>query len=128
MKTLILVFSLFLVSCGPSKEELDSYYKNRKEADSIKLVGEQIEIDYNRISKKEIKKPKYYLANQFNLITGTIIHWAPSNDEIFTWKYNGGSKPNRKIYVHIQDNDGMVRVMECNYFTWLNLHTGDILK
>jgi len=125
---ILLACLIFMISCGPSMEEINAIEKAKSDAiekskfDSINRVLEK-----QKIAAEE-KNKKYFLANQFDLIPGKIVGWAPTDDEIEKWKCNGGTVPDRIIYIHIQDQYGMVTVMKCNQMAWINLHTGDILR
>jgi plastocyanin len=117
------------MACGPSKEELDAWEKAK--ADSVAAVTQatqKAETEKQQAIANQEKPKKYFLANQFDLIPGTIVGWAPTDETIFTWKCNGGTVPDRAIYIHIQDQYGMVTVMKCNHMAWINLHTGDVLR
>lgn len=132
MKTIVVILSLFLIACGPSKEELEA--KLKRQADSTDAINalvasQKAETEKQEKIVREIK-PRYFLANQFDLIPGTIVGWAPTDEAIGNWKVDeaNGIEPKGKIYVHIQDTYGMITVMRCSYKAWLNLHTGDILR
>lgn len=120
------------MACGPSKEELDAWEKAKN--DSIAAVKAKVELEQKAETEKQQaianqeKTKKYFLANQFDLIPGTIVGWAPNDETIALWKSNGGTVPDRVIYIHIQDQYGMVTVMKCSHMAWINLHTGDVLR
>jgi predicted Fe-S protein YdhL (DUF1289 family) len=129
---ILAVCLLFLMACGPSKEELDAWKKAK--ADSTAAVTAQMlekqkqETEAQQKIVNDEKNKSYFLANQFDLVPGKVVGWAPSDGEIELWKSNGGTVPDRTIYIHIQDQYGMVTVMKCSHMAWLNLHTGDILR
>jgi hypothetical protein len=120
------------MACGPSKEELDAWEKAKQDsvtaATNRELEAQKLETEKQQKVANDEKNKKYFLANQFDLIPGKIVGWAPQDEEILTWKCNGGAVPDRTIYIHIQDQYGMVTVLKCNHMAWLNLHTGDVLR
>lgn len=132
LANIVCVSLIFLMACGPSKYELEM--RELAKQDSITAANaaleakQKAEIEKQQKIAEEAKTKKYFLANQFDLIPGTIVGWAPKDEEIETWVCNGGKVANRTIYIHIQDAYGQVTVMPCSYMAWLNLHTGDVLR
>ena len=123
MKNIIYLLPImFLLSCGPSAEEIETMKKIK--ADSIAAIQPVI-------VEEVIQQPKiqaYFTASDFNLIPGKIVGWAPTDEVIEEFKSNGGDKADREIYIHIQSETGKITIMECDVKAWINLHTGDILK
>jgi hypothetical protein len=129
----VLITLTVFVSCGPSLEEIEAREKTKVDsAAAVNALLEKQKIETENALKiaEEAKKKRYFLANQFDLIPGTIVGWAPTDETINKWEYNqaDGKEPKGKIYVHIQDSYGMVTVLPCSYRAWLNLHTGDVLR
>lgn len=127
MKKLLYILPLLiLVSCGPSRKQIEAQLKLQADSISGVEVGEPVEPV--EPVKEECKIKKYFIANDFKLTTGTVLDFTPSNEEVLTWECAGGTVKDRKIYIHIQDYSGMVTVMECDHRVWLNLYPGDVLK
>ena len=131
MKKIIGIFlcAIMIVSCGPSKEELDAQKERAKiTADSISTALIKVLEDSTEPEVKETTSNRltFYNASDFKLVPGKIIKWAPSDDAVI----DEGFKTDKffKCWVHLQQEDGSVKVMEVDEFAWRNLYTGDILK
>ena len=121
----IILCATMIVSCGPSKEELDA--RNKYIADSISAsIVSRLEETSEPEVKETTKRLTFYNASDFKLVPGKIIKWAPSDDAVI----EEGFKTDKffKCWVHLQQEDGSVKVMEVDEFAWRNLYTGDILK
>ena len=118
---IILIASMF-ASCGPSEEELE--YRQKQINDSVAAIV--VEPEVAEVKEVIPKRPTFYNASDFKLVPGTIIKWAPNDDD----KIEEGFKTDKffKCWVHLQQEDGSVKVMEVDEFAWRNLYTGDVLK
>lgn len=117
-----------LVSCGPSKAEIEMLEIERQaRVDSAIRQDSLTDAQLNQIQVEQATD--YYIASDFNLIPGIIVGWAPDEEVIQTWIC---SVRDGTIYVHIQDSNGggAIKAIECDYKTWVNLHnsTVNILK
>ena len=134
MKNIILIAisCLALISCGPSKEEIEA--RQRAIQDSIDAAQPSIDAEKRaadsiaQVAKNiEYRRQKgYYLASEFGLVPGIVVDWSPQDDDYIQQQLDAG-KP-LKIYIHIRQDDGAIRVLECDERTWHNIHTNDILK
>lgn len=130
MKKIIGIFlcAIMIVSCGPSREEIESAIARRHAiADSISAsIVSRLEETSEPEVKETTKRLTFYNASDFKLVPGKIIKWAPSDDAVI----EEGFKTDKffKCWVHLQQEDGSVKVMEVDEFAWRNLYTGDILK
>lgn len=126
MKKLLLL-PLFLIACGPSLEEIEAIEKRKH--DSIEVVRtEKLTDAIETLGPSDDDKPSYYSAAEFGLITGEVEMFAPTEEEIETWRSAGGEIPDGKIYIQIKSETGKITVMECEYKTWINIPVGSILK
>lgn len=117
---LIGVIAVIFSACGPSKEELERRELARQ--DSIKTVADSAKT-------KSVKAPAYYSASDFGLVPGKIIRWTAgdgiADDQILDAEKEGKTFT---IYVHIQQEDGTIKVMQASTYAWDNLYEGDMLK
>lgn len=114
--------SLILIACGPSLEQIEA--REKFKLDSI----EQFNILKNKILKDANKEEeqRFYFASDLGLPTGTIVSFAPTDEDIAS-KSEGGvcSEP---IYVSIVHDDGHISIHQTDYKTWVNVLNGSIIK
>lgn len=127
MNKILFILPLFLIACGPSLEEIEA--REKKKQDSILMILQTEETDKQEAVVKSIDdKESYYSAAEFGVITGEVEMFAPTDEEISTWRSAGGDITDGKIYIQIKSETGKISVMECDYKTWLNIPVGSTLK
>ena len=68
----------------------------------------------------------YYSAAEFSLPSGKIVRYAPDDDQVLEiWKTG---TPFPTVFIHIQNDTGLIQVRKVTYFAWKNLYVGDNLK
>jgi hypothetical protein len=127
MKKLFFILPLFLIACGPSLEEIEAREKMKQ--DSILAVHQFDETEKQEAVIKNLDdKESYYSAAEFGVMPGEVEMFAPTDEEIATWRSAGGEIPDGKIYIQIKSETGKITVMECDYKTWVNIPVGSTLK
>jgi hypothetical protein len=123
-KYLLVILSIIIVgiaiavglSMFAEQEKLDKEAKDKEDkAATVTVVQEQ--------------KPRviaYYRCFDFGLPAGTVIRFSPSDNSLDALSEDEARK--KDIYIHIQQDDGSIRVEKCTYETWIKLCIGDILK
>lgn len=146
LSTIIFLFT----RCGPSKEEMEvqkkypyltskeiNILRNHEdcgeECDYIKEL-QNINLKINKANgeiihkilenKYKNKKTNYYSALELELPVGKVVKFAPSTDEAIELNFEVGDR----VYIHILQEDGSIKIVECNEKNWINLYAGDILN
>ena len=114
----LLLTTLVLTSCGPSREELMAREKMR--ADSLQALTT------DTLVKVSDGKVGYYYASDFGLVPGKVIRWMPNDDEVIEAGFERDD--DYEVYIHILQSDGSVKVMKSTKYAWRNLYTGDVLR
>lgn len=121
MYKLLFIVSILLISCGPSLEQIEAYEKAKK--DSIEANNAV----NNTLKENKSNSVKFYYSNELGgLPTGTLIAFAPTDEDITNKSENGiCSEP---IYASILHEDGSITIHETTYKVWLNVYTNSIIK
>jgi hypothetical protein len=125
----IILGATMIISCGPSKEKFEARQKFM--ADSIAQYETEVQPDIDSLEQVakniEYRRQKgHYIAADFGLVPGIVVNWSPQDDDYIQEQLD--AKNQIHIYIHIKQDDGAIKVIECDERTWHNIHTNDILK
>lgn len=133
----LLISLIFFSSCGPSKEEMDSYRKYPQTyIDSMweqngwdkfyKPTSALSDTIVNSEVKDKPSKVRTYYASEFGIVaTGTVVGFTLNNDAIESMFAMNKPTP---FYMKVTQSDGTTTVVEGTHKLYYTLNEGDILK
>lgn len=136
----VLLTSLVLTSCGPSKEEIEAWETTYTQAE-IDSMWKEVGFDgpctiksklestpdeeAKTISVTETKVGQTYLASDFNLVSGEVIGFTLTSSTLDD-AYAKNEQP--IFYIKIKQPDGITKSILGNHQIYYTLNPGDILK
>lgn len=132
--SIILLSCLILISCGLSAEdkhraeilfgdEADSVLRFTPTCNLTRFLDSVQQFQQKKPEVTSVKKEiQFYYASDFNLPTGKVVCFSPNSDWINDNSENG--IVSEQIYIHIEDENGGIRVFPVDYKTWLALGSG----